>query len=151
MAARLVVHVVVETWKFPVVEITMLSTVAFKLLLRVNVFGELVVPTVCRAKVTLLGVSETGKTPLPESATVCGLLLALSFTLNPPVLVPITVGVNATLIVQWLLGGRLVVQVVVDTAKSPVVEIAMLFRATVWLFVRVNVLGALIVPTACVE
>ncbi len=40
------------------------------------------------------------------------------------------------------LAKRLVV-----TAKSPVVEITMLLKVTVWLLVRVNVFGGLVVPT----
>jgi hypothetical protein len=58
--------------------------------------------------------------------------LALSLTLSVPVLVPVAAGVNVTLIVHLPLAARLVVQVVADTAKSPVVEIAMLVSATVW-------------------
>ena len=69
---------------------------------------------------------------VPVSFDVCGLLLALSLTLNVPVLVPVAAGVNFTLIVHLRWDARLVVHVVVDTAKSPVVEIAMLVRATFW-------------------
>jgi hypothetical protein len=58
-------------------------------------------------------------------------LLALSLTLSWPVLVPVCVGVKVTLIVHLPLAARLVVHVVVETAKSPVVEIAMLVSATV--------------------
>jgi hypothetical protein len=87
--------------------------------------------------------------PVPVRLDVCGLLLALSLTLNCPVLVPVACGVNLTLIVHLLLAGRLVAQVVVDTAKSPVVEIAMLVRAIVWLLVSVNVFAELVVPTVC--
>jgi hypothetical protein len=58
-------------------------------------------------------------------------LLALSLTLNCPVLVPVAFGVNVTLIVHFPLAARLVVHVFADTAKSPVVEITMLLSATV--------------------
>ena len=74
-------------------------------------------------------------------------MLALSLTLNCPVLVPVCVGVNVTLIVHLPLAARLVPQVLAETAKSPVVEIAMPVSATVWLLVRVNVFAALVVPT----
>jgi hypothetical protein len=74
-------------------------------------------------------------------------LLALSLTLNRPVRVPFAVGVNVTLIVQLLLAARLVVHVVDDTAKFPVVEITRLVRAMVSLFVSVNVFARLVVPT----
>ena len=85
--------------------------------------------------------------PVPVRLDFCGLLLALSLTLNTPVLVPLAVGVKVTLIVHFPLAIRLVVQVVAETAKSPAVVIAMLVKATVWLLVRVNVFGGLIVPT----
>ena len=86
---------------------------------------------------------------MPVRFEVCGLLLALSLTLNCPVLVPVTLGVNITLIVHLALAARLAVQVVAETAKSPVVEIAMPVSATVWLLVKVNVFAALVVPTFC--
>lgn len=70
--------------------------------------------------------------PVPVRLDVCGLLLALSLTLNCPVLVPVPVGVNVTLILHFPLAGKLVVQVVADTAKSPVVPIAMLSRVMLW-------------------
>jgi hypothetical protein len=64
--------------------------------------------------------------PVPVRFDFCGLLLALSLTLNTPVLVPLAVGVNVTLIVHLLFGPKLVVHVVAETAKSPVFEITML-------------------------
>jgi hypothetical protein len=82
--------------------------------------------------VALAGVNAAGRIPAPDSVTVCGLLLALSLTLSVPVLVPVADGVNVTLIVHLPLAARLVVHVVADIAKSPVVEIAMLVNATVW-------------------
>jgi hypothetical protein len=87
--------------------------------------------------------------PVPVRVEVCGLPTALSATLNDPVLVPVAVGVNVTLMVQLALAPRLVVQVVVETLKSPVVEITMLFSATVCLLASVNTLAALVVPTFC--
>jgi hypothetical protein len=87
--------------------------------------------------------------PVPVRLDVCGLLLALSLTLNIPLRIPVWVGVNVTLIVHLLFAAKLVEQVFAATAKSPVVEITMLLRLTVWLLVSVNVLGKLVVPTAC--
>jgi hypothetical protein len=86
---------------------------------------------------------------VPFRADVCGLLLALSLTTKPPSNTPVSSGVNVTLIVHFPLAARLVVQVVAETAKSPVVEITMLVNVTVWSLVRVNVFAALVVPTAC--
>jgi hypothetical protein len=85
LAARLVVQVVEERLKSPVVEITMLLSVTLWLFLRVNVFGRLVVPTVCAAYVALLGVNVTGAMPVPDSGTVCGLFAALSVIVMLPV------------------------------------------------------------------
>jgi hypothetical protein len=86
---------------------------------------------------------------VPVRFEVCGLLVALSLTLNCPVRFPVAVGVNVTLIVHLPLAAKLVVQVVADTAKSPVVEGTILVSVTVWLLVSVNVFGKLVVPTAC--
>jgi hypothetical protein len=85
--------------------------------------------------------------PVPVKLDVCGLLLALSVTLNFPVLVPVSVGVKVTPIVHFALAARLVVHVVAETAKSPVVEIATLVSATLWLLASVNVFAVLVVPT----
>jgi len=84
---------------------------------------------------------------VPVRLEVCGLLLALSLTFNVPVLVPVAVGLNTTLIVQLDLAARLVVQVVVETLKSPLVEITMLLSVTFCLLVRVNTFAGLVVPT----
>jgi len=84
---------------------------------------------------------------VPDRLDVCGLPVALSATLSIPVLVPVAVGVNTTLILQLAFAARLVVQVVVETLKSPVVEITMLVSATVCLLVRVNTVAGLATPT----
>ena len=90
---------------------------------------------------------------MPVRLDTCGLLLALSLTLSRPVLVPVAVGVKVTLIVQCLpalpMAGRRVPHVVAETAKSPIVEIAIPVRSTGWLFVNLNVFAALVVPTFC--
>lgn len=56
--------------------------------------------------------------------------MALSDACNVPVLVPVWVGVNVTPMVQLLVAPKLDPQVVVDTWKSPVVEITMLVSDT---------------------
>ena len=78
----------------------------------------------------------------------CGLLLALSVTVNDPVRVPTAVGVKVTLMVQLVPAARVVPQVVAEIAKSPVVELAMFLSATFCLLVSVNSLAGLVVPTA---
>jgi hypothetical protein len=74
--------------------------------------------------------------------------MALSATLNDPVLSPLALGVNTTLMVHLDLAARLLPQVVAETLKSPVVEITMLLSATFCLLERVKLTGALDVPTA---
>src|ERR1022692_4724689 len=66
-----------------------------------------------------------GYLPVPVRLETCGLPTALSLTCNVPVLVPVCVGVNTTLMVHVVLAARLVEQVVVETLKSPVVEMTM--------------------------
>jgi hypothetical protein len=87
--------------------------------------------------------------PVPVRLEVCGLPIALSATLNVPVLVPTAVGVNTTLMVQEDSALRLLVQVVAETLKSPVVEIAMPVSATACLFASVNTFAGLVVFTFC--
>jgi len=149
LAARLVVQVVADTAKSPVVEIAMLVNSTLWLLVRVILFGKLVVPAADMPRLAPVGISVAGSTPLPVSADVCGLLLALSLTLSVPVLWPNAVGVKVTLIGQCALAARLVVQLVADGAKSRVTVIVMLVSGTFWLLVSVNVFAVLVEPRAC--
>ena len=87
--------------------------------------------------------------PVPVSVDFCGLLFAVSLTLNVPDLVPVALGLKTTLIEHFDLAARLVVQVVEETLKSPLAEITMLPSATLRLLVNVNTLAALVVPTVC--
>jgi hypothetical protein len=53
------------------------------------------------AKVKLVAESVTlGDVPVPDNAIVCGLPAALSVIVTAPVLVPVTVGLNVTLMAQ---------------------------------------------------
>ncbi len=74
-------------------------------------------------------------------------MTVLSLTCNVPVRVPVCVGVKITLISQLDLAARLVEQVVVETLKSPVVEIKMPVIATLCLLASVNTLAGLPLPT----
>ena len=85
--------------------------------------------------------------PVPVRFEVCGLPKALSTTFNDPVNVPAAVGLKTTLILQLVLGARLVVQVVVETLNSPLVETTMLVSDTLCVFARVKTLAGLVVPT----
>jgi len=48
---------------------------------------------------------ETLRTPVPDSETVCGLLVALSVMVSVPEALPAAVGVKETLSVQLALGA----------------------------------------------
>jgi hypothetical protein len=85
--------------------------------------------------------------PVPVRLETCGLLLAESLTLSWPVRVPLAAGVKVTLIVHLPLAGRLVPQVVAETAKSPLVEIEIAFSDTDCSLVSVKIFGGLVVPT----
>jgi hypothetical protein len=71
----------------------------------VTVFDELVVLTCCRAKVRLAGdrltVVVPEVVPVPVRVTTCGLPAALSVIVIVPGWLPVAVGVNVTLIVQF--------------------------------------------------
>ena len=71
-------HVVEETLKSPVVEITMLLRIMLWWLSSLNAFAALVVPTFVFANVAVAGVNVAWASPVPVKATVCGLLEPLS-------------------------------------------------------------------------
>jgi hypothetical protein len=74
---------------------------AFPVLLRVTFCAALVVPTFWLLNVRLVGERLVpAAAPVPVTLTVCGLPAALSEMLTVAVRVPVTVGVNVTLIVQ---------------------------------------------------
>lgn len=121
----------------------------------VTTLAALVVPIVCAANVSLVGVAVTttvAALPVPVRATVCGEFVALSATETVPVRVPTAVGLNVTDMVQLaLLPPSVVPQGVVPlptAAKFPVVVIASEVLA-VPVFFTVTVLPALVVPTVC--
>src|ERR1700689_3210438 len=89
---------------------------ALPVLARVTVWLTLVVPMGAAAKVRAAGVRETTPakaTPVPASATVCGLPATLSRMDTVPERVPVAVGVNFTLIVQFDPAARLAGQLLV--------------------------------------
>ena len=73
-------------------------------LVRVMVCAELATPTVWLPKLRLVGAKVTpgtAATPVPVRFTTCGLPGALSVIVIVPVCVPVAVGVNVTLMVQF--------------------------------------------------
>lgn len=153
---------VVAPAKSPVV--TMLVKVTFTLPLfeTVTVCVALVVPTVCEAKVSIVGeivIVPKGAAPVPLNVTVCGLPVALSDTFKVAVRVPTAVGVNKTLIVQFAPPARVPIGLhppdIVGKGKLkspafvPVTVNPEKFTVAVPLFVTVTVSAALVVPTVC--
>ena len=119
----------------------------------VTTLAALVVPIVCAAKVSLVGVAVTTTVaglPVPVSDTFCGEFVALSVTERVPVSVPVVVGLNVTDTVQLaLLPASVVPQGVVPPAtavKSPLAANESDVLA-VPVFLTVTIFAALVVPT----
>jgi hypothetical protein len=86
------------------------------------------VPTVVLANVRLVGETVTGSVPVPLRLTVCGLFAAPSVNVKVPVRAPVVVGENVTPTVHVPPAPMLVPQVLLATAKSPLVEILVKVR-----------------------
>ena len=89
--------------------------------------------------------------PVPDNATVCGLVTALSATLSCATREPFATGVKVTLTVQLEPAVSVDPQVVVLTAKSPLIVPARVMpemaRVPGSLFLIVTILAALVFPT----
>src|SRR5262245_21077140 len=111
-AAKLEPHTLATglTAKLPVATILEMVIDAVPVLFSVTNFGELVVFRTCASNNRLLGstltVGAEPPAPVPVRLAVCGLLPALSTTLNVPLRVPAPVGVKVMLIVQLALAAR---------------------------------------------
>src|SRR5437764_5960869 len=88
--------------------------------------------------------------PVPDRLTVCGLPVALSFTLSAALLVPLAVGENVTLMVQLAPRATELPQLVV-WAKSllfdPVMAMLVMLKEDEPLLVNVTGWDGLVVPT----
>lgn len=133
-------------------------SVSVPLFVSVTVCAALVEPTGVAGKLTLVGLSDVaGKTPVPLSVSVCGLLAASSATLKVAVPLPEAPGVNVSITthVAPALTAAPFVHVVpaAATANSgafaPAIVTAFVAarcRAAAPAFVTVTVRGALVVP-----
>ena len=112
----------------------------------------LVRPTVTLPNARLVGETVTGAIPVPVSAAVCGLLPALSVTVNVPLSAPMILGLNTTRMVQLDCLGSVPLngQVPPFSKKSPPAVTLLIVRAVVSGFLSVAVFAALVVPWACV-
>ena len=82
---------------------------AVPVLVSVTVCAALVVPTFWFPKLTLVGLRLTlgaGVTPVPLSAALCGLFVALSVKVRLALRLPLALGVNVTLIVHEAFAAR---------------------------------------------
>src|SRR5580658_5067199 len=117
--------------------------------MRATLFGALLVPRFCGPKETVVGDRAAWATPMPVSATVCGLLLASSVMVSVPLRAPVELGMKLTAMVQ-LTGPSVLPQVVPFWTKSPVMAILPMFKVWNRLFTRVAGLDMLVVPITCV-
>ena len=90
--------------------------------------------------------------PVPASATVCGLLVAVSVNVRVAVRAPAAVGLNTTVAEQLAEAGRPEPQFVPETEKSeefaPLMEMLLMVIDEPAPLLRVTVCGALLEATA---
>ena len=132
----------------PVVAMLDRGKAALVLFVSVTVLGAVVVPSASFPKASVTGDKEACRTPVPESAIVCGLFAALSRRMRAADLAPKAVGVKAMLIVQELFSASELPQVVADWAKSvgsvPLIAIEDIVTTAPVLLVIVTFLAALV-------
>ena len=92
------------------------------------------------------GVALTAATPVPLSATVCGLLLPLSVIVSVAVRKPRTVGVKVTEIVQLLPAVRVVEQLVLRVKSARFEMMLLTLMDVLWPFLSVTFFTELDVP-----
>jgi hypothetical protein len=156
-AARLVAHVLLEIEKsaalVPEMDTLVMVIEDVPPFLREAVWATAVEPTLIEPKVSDVGLTVTvpGTTPVPDSATDCGLLLAESVKRSVAVRVPAALGLNTTLAVQLPEAARLVPHVLLEIVKSAafVPEIATLLIVidVVSLLLKVTDCPTLLEPT----
>src|SRR5260370_12249557 len=130
----------------PAIVIPVNCNLAVLWLATVTVRPALVVPTSCGEKLRAEGDSVTA-IPVPPRLAEWGLPLALSLMVRVPIRVPTAVGLNATLIVQFVFGARLPLQVFAGIVKSPDATILLIPITVVPLLLKTNFFKPLVVPT----
>jgi hypothetical protein len=151
--ATLLPHVCVSA-KSPDVLMDVMESAAVPEFVSVMVCATLVEPSVCEAKVRLVGESVTagaataGGVPVPLKATVCGESPALSVIVSVPVRLPAAVGVKVTEMVHVAPVATLLSHVC-GSAKSPDALIDVIASAAVPEFVSVMVCATLVEPVVC--
>ena len=130
---------------------------AVPLFVSVTDLAALVVPTFWAPKLRLVGFSVTAgaeTVPVPESATLCGLPVALSLIVTLALRLPVAEGENVTLIAQFApaasvfgLSGQVFVWAK-SAAFVPLTPTLLIVSAAVPLLVSVTDFAALVVPTS---
>lgn len=85
--------------------------------------------------------------PWPVSATVCGLLVALSVTVRVPFLVPLAVGSKKTLMVQLVPAATLLPHALTTPKSLGMAVTLVIVSAVLPVLVRVTLCGRPDVPT----
>lgn len=135
----------------PVTEMAEITKFAVPPFVMVSVSGALAVFLSCLPKLSAAGLAANpGAVPVPVSATVCGLPLALSPMFSVAVRLPVAAGVNVTATVVLAPGATVIGSVGAGKANSaafaPETDNAEITRFAVPLFVMVMTAGALPVP-----
>src|SRR5580692_9053615 len=127
--------------------------VACPVLVIVTTIAELLWPTTVSGKDKLGGFRVTAGsalTPVPDSGTICGLLLALSAIVTAPLRAPRAVGVKMTLMEQFWPALRDDPQLLVSL-KSPEIEMREMVRVACPVLVIVTAIAELFWPTIVSE
>ena len=121
--------------KSPLLATPVIVSTAVPLLVNVMIWAALGVETNCPEKVKTPGESVTrGAVPVPDNAIMCGLPAALSEIVKAPVLAPVAVGVNVTLMAQLAPAATGLTQLLV-CEKSPLAARFETIKGPVPLFV----------------
>jgi len=157
-AASVDPQVLLEIWKSPGLapENAMLLMVIEVVppFVSVTALAPPLLPTATYTQFRLVGDTDAlpeAAAPVPDSATDCGLLVALSVNASVAVRVPVALGLNAMLAVQLPEAARLVPQVLLEIAKSvalaPVIATLLMVIEVVSPLDSVAVCVALVDPT----
>jgi len=136
----------------PVMAIVVMVNAVVPTFVRVTVFAALVTPVATVPKLKLTG-ARLAVVPVPLSAAVCGLPVALSATLTDALRAPTAVGANFTLMVHVAAGASEAPHVCVwekSPGFVPTIVIDVMVIATVPVFLSVNTFAALVTPVATV-
>ena len=124
-------------------------SVPLELLVSVTVLDALVVPTPCAVNVKLVGDSDAGISPVPETPMICGLPGPEVAMATDPFTAPVAEGVKVTDSVHLADVASAPPQGVVPfppAAKFPLALIPEIVIVPVLLFVTVRILAALVAP-----